>query len=91
MDPSTPYRTAAAAEANRRFGAERAAKDPKRLSKAVRVVVTAVALDTYTLADLILETADAMGPMSPSARADVIALLSGAERSATSPRAANAA
>lgn len=68
-------RTAAAAEANRQFGAERAAKDPKRLASAVRVVKTAVALETLALDDLIRETVDQMPPLTASQRADVAALL----------------
>lgn len=72
--------TGPAAEANRQFGAERAAKDPKRLDKSLRVVKTAVALETLTLADLIRETVDQMPPLTAAERRDLAALLLDARR-----------
>ncbi len=72
-------RTAAAAEANRQMGAERAAKNPERLSKALRTVRTAVAIETLTLDDLIRETVDSMPEMSASTRAQLTALLGGTD------------
>lgn len=73
-------RTAAAAEANRQFGAERAAKNPDRLAKSVRVVKTAVAMETLTLTDLIRETVDQMPPLTAAERRDLAALLLDARR-----------
>lgn len=48
--------TAAAAEANRQFGAERAADDPVKLAKAIRIVRVALSRGRITITDLDGET-----------------------------------
>jgi transcriptional regulator with XRE-family HTH domain len=53
MESSAPPQLTKAYEANRRAAAHRAATDPAKLAKAVRVVQTALALNLITLADLL--------------------------------------
>jgi hypothetical protein len=62
---------AAAAEANRRFGAERWAADPIKRAKAVRVVRTAIGLRYLSPAEFVASA----GPLSPAEVEAIRALL----------------